>query len=79
MVELSDTILKGDHPSTLSAKFGLILFRGFIEDLNVIFYQNMPNLHTTYDGRTKTDARWWQKLSGELKKKKDIFTIYSYQ
>jgi hypothetical protein len=45
----------------------------------VIFYQNMPNLHTTYDGRTKTDARWWQKLSGELKKKKDIFTIYSYQ
>jgi hypothetical protein len=57
LVGLSDTILKGDHPSTLSAKFGLILFSGFIEDLNVIFYQNMPNLHTTYDGRTKTDAR----------------------
>jgi len=29
---------KGYHPSTLSAKFGLILFSGFIEDLNVISF-----------------------------------------
>jgi hypothetical protein len=29
-----------------SIKFGLIWFSGFREeDLNVIFYQNMPNLH----------------------------------
>ena len=42
---LSDTILKG----TISARFGLIWFNGFRgEDLNVIFYQNMPNLHNRY-------------------------------
>ena len=44
--ELSDTILKWDYPKTVPAKFGLIWFRGFIEEaLNVIFYQNMSNLH----------------------------------
>jgi hypothetical protein len=32
----SDTILKGDHPKTIPAKFGLIWFNGFRgEDLNV--------------------------------------------
>jgi hypothetical protein len=42
---LSDTILKGAHP----ARFGLIWVSGFREeDLNVIFYQNMPNLHNRY-------------------------------
>ena len=42
---LSDTILKG----TIPARFGLIWFSGFRgEDLNVIFYQNMPNLHNRY-------------------------------
>ena len=36
---------KGPTP----ARFGLIWFRGFRkEDLNVIFYQNMPNLHNRY-------------------------------
>ena len=31
------------------ARFGLIWFSGFRgEDLNVIFYQNMPNLHNRY-------------------------------
>jgi hypothetical protein len=39
---LSDTILKGAHPGTIPAKFGLIWFSGFRgEDLNVIFYENM--------------------------------------
>ena len=38
---LSDTILKG----TIPARFGLIWFSSFREDLNVIFYQNMPHLH----------------------------------
>jgi hypothetical protein len=46
---LSDTILKGTHPETIPAWFGLIWFNGFRgEDLNVIFYQNMPNLHNRY-------------------------------
>jgi hypothetical protein len=43
---LSNTIFKWDYPRTIPAKFGLIWFSGFREeDLNVIFYQNMPNLH----------------------------------
>jgi hypothetical protein len=45
---LSDTILKGTHPGTISARFGLIWFSSFRGDLNVIFYQNMPNLHNIY-------------------------------
>jgi hypothetical protein len=48
-VALSDTILKRDHPTTIPAKFALIWFSGFRgEDLNVIFYQNMSNLHNQY-------------------------------
>jgi hypothetical protein len=51
---LSDTILKRDHPRTIPAKFALIWFSRFRgEDLNVIFYQNMPNLHNRY----KADER----------------------
>jgi hypothetical protein len=46
---LSDTILKRTHPETIPPRFGLIWFSGFRgEDLNVIFYQNMPNLHNWY-------------------------------
>ena len=46
---LSDIYLKGTHPGTIPARFGLIWFRGFRgEDLNVIFNQNMPNLHNRY-------------------------------
>ena len=46
---LSDTILKGAHPGTIPARFGLIWFSGFrVEDLNVIFYQTMPNLNNRY-------------------------------
>jgi hypothetical protein len=46
---LTDTILKGTHPGTILARIGLIWFSGFrVEDLNVIFYQNMPNLHNRY-------------------------------
>jgi hypothetical protein len=42
---LNQTLLKG----TIHARFGLIWFSGFRgEDLNVIFYQNMPNLHNRY-------------------------------
>ena len=43
------TILKWDYPKTIPAKSGLIWFSGFREeDLNVISYQNMPNLHNRY-------------------------------
>jgi hypothetical protein len=46
---LSDIIVKGTLPRTFPARFGLIWFRGFRgKDLNVIFYQNMPNLHNRY-------------------------------
>jgi hypothetical protein len=48
-MELSDTILKWDYPRIITAKFGLIWFSGFREEnLNVIYYQNMPNLHNLY-------------------------------
>jgi hypothetical protein len=43
------TILKGNHPGTIPARFGLFWFSGFRgEDLNAIFYQNMPNLPNRY-------------------------------
>ena len=45
----TDIILKGTHPGTIPARFGLIWFSGFRgEDLNAIFYQNMPNLLNRY-------------------------------
>jgi hypothetical protein len=41
--------LKGTHPGTILARFGLIWFSGCREeDLNVIFYQTMSNLHNRY-------------------------------
>ena len=46
---LPDIILKGTDQGTIPARFGLNWFSGFREeDLNVIFYQNMPNLHNRY-------------------------------
>jgi hypothetical protein len=46
---LMNTIVRGTHPGTIPARFGFIWFSGFRgEDLNVIFYQNMPNLHNRY-------------------------------
>jgi hypothetical protein len=51
---VSDTILKGTHPRTIPARFGVIWFSGFRgEDLNVIFYQNMPYLHNRYKSAEK--------------------------
>jgi hypothetical protein len=40
--------LKGTHTGTIPARFGLIWFSGFREDLNAILYQNMPSLHNRY-------------------------------
>ena len=51
---LSDTNLKGDHPTTIPSKIGLIwlnTFRG--EDLNVIYYYNTHNLHNRYKSAEK--------------------------
>ena len=46
---LSDTILKGTHLGTIPARFGLIWFCDFRgEDLNVILYQIMSNLHNRH-------------------------------
>ena len=46
---MSDTILKWDYLRTIPAKFGFIWLDGYREeDLNEIFYQNMPNLHNRY-------------------------------
>jgi hypothetical protein len=37
------------HPGTIPAMFGLIWFSDFRgKDLNMIVYQNMPNLHNRY-------------------------------
>ena len=48
-VGLSDIIVKGTLPRTIPVRFGLIWFSGFRgEDLNVIFYQNMPDLQNRY-------------------------------
>jgi hypothetical protein len=41
--------LKGNYPGTIPARFGLIWFSGLRgEDLNVIVYQNIPDLHNLY-------------------------------
>jgi hypothetical protein len=41
--------LKWDYPRTIPARVDLIWFFGFRgKDLNVIFHQNMPNLHNRY-------------------------------
>jgi len=46
--------LKGTHQGTIPARFGVIWFCGFRgKDLNVIFYQNMPNLHNRYKSAEK--------------------------
>jgi hypothetical protein len=46
--------LKGTHQGTIPARFALIWFSGFRRKyLNVIFYQNMPNLHNRYKSAEK--------------------------
>jgi hypothetical protein len=45
--------LKGTHPGTIPARFGLIWFSGFRgEDLNVIFYQMSSNFNCSYMARS---------------------------
>jgi hypothetical protein len=60
---MSDTILEGTHPGAIPARFGLIWFRGFRgEDINVIFYQNMPYLHNRYKSLTEKFHRKAQNI-----------------
>ena len=55
---LSDTILKGTHQGPIPSRFALISFSGFRgEDLNVIFFQNMPNLHIRYKSAERKIAQ----------------------
>jgi hypothetical protein len=50
--------LKGTHPGTIPARLCLIWFGSFRgEDLNVIFYQNMPNLHNFYQSAVRKIAQ----------------------
>ena len=70
---LSDTILKWDYPRTIPAKFGLIWISDFREDLNVIFYQNMPNLHNWYQS---TERNISQK-NAEYMLKYELILIYN--
>jgi hypothetical protein len=53
---------------TIPAWFGLMWFNGFRgEDLNVIFYQNMPNLHNRYKlAERKIYSRWLLLLKIEI-------------
>ena len=65
--ELSDTILKWDYPRTIPANSGLIWFSGFREeDLNVIFYQNIPNLHNRYKSAERKISQKNPEVKGSL-------------
>jgi hypothetical protein len=59
------------NSGTIPARFGLIWFSGFKEeDLNVIFYQNMPNLHNRYiSAERKISQKNPEKRGDEIKKK----------
>jgi hypothetical protein len=59
--------LKWDYPRTIPAKSGLIWFSGFREeDLNVIFYQNIPNLHNRYKSAERKISQKNPEVKGSL-------------
>jgi len=69
---LSDTILKGTHPRTIPARFGLIWFRGFRgEDLNVKVYDVWRTDGRRTPSNDKSSHGLWQ---GEPKKEQAIKT-----
>jgi hypothetical protein len=54
----------------IPAKFSVIWFSGFRgEDLNVIFYQNMPNMHNRYKSAERKNSQ----------KNPEYMLIYSFQ
>jgi hypothetical protein len=57
-IEISSIVHCCFHPTTIPAKFALIWFSGFRgEDLDVIFYQNMPNLHNRYKSAERKSSQ----------------------
>ena len=66
-MDLSDTIiLKGTHPRTIPARFGLIWFRGLRgEDLNVKAYDVRRT--TPSDGKSSPDVLKRTAFSSKLK------------
>ena len=73
--DLSDTILKGTHPRTIPARFGLIWFRGFRgEYLNVKVY----DVRRTDERQTPSDGKSSHGLCpGELKTNKTTNMVFS--
>ena len=67
---LSDTILKGTHPRTIPARFGLISVRGFRgEDLNVKVYDGQTDDRRQVMAKAHMAlARWAKKASFSLQK-----------
>jgi hypothetical protein len=71
---------------TIPARFGLIWFSGFRgEDLNVIFYQNMPNLHNRYISAERKNAQKktefmlnYSQLSQLLLEEMILYLIYGF-
>jgi hypothetical protein len=62
------------YPGTIPAMFGVIWFSGFRgEELNVIFYQNMPNLHNQY----KSAERKISQKNSEYMLKYELILIYN--
>ena len=48
----------GHTNGTIPPRFGVIWFSSFREeDLNVIFYQNMPNLHNRYKSAERKSSQ----------------------
>jgi hypothetical protein len=61
---LSDTILKGTHPGTIPASFGLIWFSGFRgEDLNVKVYDLRKRFLHLF-----TRNKFWKEILFQLNK-----------
>jgi hypothetical protein len=59
--------LKGTHPGSIPARFDLIWFSSFRgEDLNVIFYQNMANLHNRHKSAERKIAQKKPGIYGKL-------------
>jgi hypothetical protein len=56
-----------EHLRTIPAKFGLIWDRGYRgKYLNMIFYQNMPNLHNLYKSAERKNYTEKNRLYVEL-------------
>jgi hypothetical protein len=60
-------LLYTEHLRTIPAKFGLIWNRGYRgKYLNMIFYQNMPNLHNLYKSAERKNYTEKPRLYVEL-------------